>query len=284
MKIISTIKKMQEIAEDLRKNGKTIAVVPTMGYLHAGHLSLVEIVKHRADIIIMTIFVNPAQFGPNEDFTKYPRDIERDTKSAEAAGADYLFIPAMEEMYPKDYFTYVNVEELTTVLEGKFRPTHFKGVATVVAKLLNITQPHVAVFGQKDAQQAVVIRRMVKDLNFPVEIVIAPIIREDDGLAMSSRNVYLSPVERDESVVLNRSLKHAETMIKAGERRSDAIIKEMQSMILGARSAVIDYIAITDPQTLHEIPHIQSKGSVLISMAVRIGKTRLIDNILINIS
>ena len=275
---------MQEIAANLRAAGKRIAVVPTMGYLHAGHLSLVKIAKENADAVIVTIFVNPTQFGPNEDFSKYPRDIESDTKRAESAGTDYLFIPPTEEMYPKDYFTYVEVEQLTKVLEGGFRPTHFKGVTTVVAKLFNIVQPHVAVFGQKDAQQAVVIQRMVKDLNFPINIIVGPIVRESDGLAMSSRNVYLSPVEREESTVLVNSLKLAEKIIKGGERRAEVIIQEMKSAVSAAKSASIDYITITDPVTLQEVRHLPSHGQVLISMAVKIGKTRLIDNLLTTLS
>jgi pantoate--beta-alanine ligase len=284
MKTITSIRAMQEIAADLRGEGKRIAVVPTMGYLHAGHLSLVKIAKENADAVIVTIFVNPTQFGPNEDFSKYPRDIESDTKRAESAGTDYLFVPPTEEMYPKDYFTYVEVEQLTKVLEGGFRPTHFKGVTTVVAKLFNIVQPRVAVFGQKDAQQAVVIQRMVKDLNFPINIIVGPIIRESDGLAMSSRNVYLSPVEREESTVLVNSLKHAEKIINGGERRAETIIQEMKSTISAAKSASIDYIAITDPITLQELRHLPSHGQVLISMAVKIGKTRLIDNLLTTLS
>jgi pantoate--beta-alanine ligase len=275
---------MQEIAAGLRAEEKRIAVVPTMGYLHAGHLGLVKIAKENADAVIVTIFVNPTQFGPNEDFSKYPRDIESDTKRAESAGTDYLFIPPTEEMYPKDYFTYVEVEQLTKVLEGGFRPTHFKGVTTVVAKLFNIVQPHVAVFGQKDAQQAVVIQRMVKDLNFPINIIVGPIVRESDGLAMSSRNVYLSPVEREESTVLVNSLKHAEKIIRGGERRAEVIIQEMKSAVSAAKSASIDYIAITDPVTLQEVRHLPSHGQVLISMAVKIGKTRLIDNLLTTLS
>jgi pantoate--beta-alanine ligase len=244
----------------------------------------VKIAKEKSDVVIVTIFVNPTQFGPAEDFTKYPRDIESDTKRAESAGADYLFVPSTEEMYPKDYCTYVDVDKLTKVLEGNSRPTHFRGVSTVVAKLFNITQPHVAVFGQKDAQQAVVIQRMVKDLDFPIEIIIGPIIRESDGLAMSSRNVYLSPVEREESTVLVKSLKRAETMIQGGERRAEAIVQEMKSIVNSAKSASIDYIALTDPLTLQDVHHLQSHGIVLISMAVRIGKTRLIDNLLITLS
>ena len=278
MKSITSVREMQDIVLDLRRIGKRIGVVPTMGYLHAGHLSLVEIAKEKTDFVIMTIFVNPTQFGPTEDFTKYPRNIDRDTTLAETAGTDYLFAPSTEEMYPKEYSTYIQVDSLTSVLEGNSRPTHFRGVTTIVAKLFNITQPHVAVFGQKDAQQAIVIRKMVKDLNFPIEIVVAPIVRENDGLAMSSRNVYLSPEERIDSLVLSRSLRRAEELIGQGEKYPSVIINEMKAIINTASSAAIDYIAVSNPATLQDITSLQPNDEVLISMAVKIGKTRLIDN------
>lgn len=283
MKTILGIREMQDIAMTLRSNGKRIGVVPTMGYLHAGHLSLIEIAKKNADVVITTIFVNPTQFGPNEDFSKYPRDVERDTRLAQSAGSDYLFLPSTAEMYPGDYFTYVTVEGLTKVLEGSSRPGHFRGVTTVVAKLFNITQPDVAVFGQKDAQQSVVIQRMVKDLNFPVNVIIAPIVREDDGLAMSSRNAYLSPNERRQSTVLSKSLKLAEKLIREGERQPEIIIKEMKALVSQQNSAVIDYVAVTDPLTLEDLGTLRGEDRVLISLAVRIGKTRLIDNTIITV-
>jgi pantoate--beta-alanine ligase len=189
MRIISKDKEMQKVADELRKEGKIIGVVPTMGYLHEGHLSLIRLAKEKSDVVITTIFVNPLQFAPNEDYDRYPRDFERDVKLAQSAGCDIIFHPSVEEMYPQNFLTYVEVDKLTKVLEGEFRPTHFRGVTTVVAKLFNITKPHIAVFGQKDAQQALIIKQIVRDLNFDIEIIVAPIVREPDGLAMSSRNV-----------------------------------------------------------------------------------------------
>jgi pantoate--beta-alanine ligase len=283
MKIISGIGEMQNIANDLRRSGKRIGVVPTMGFLHEGHLSLIRVARQQADIVITTIFVNPTQFGPHEDFEKYPRNIERDTHLAESAGSDILFTPAVTDMYPDFYRTYVGVEKMTEVLEGKIRPTHFRGVTTIVAKLFNITQPDVAVFGQKDAQQSVVIRRMVSDLNFEINIIVAPIVREPDGLAMSSRNVYLSPAERKESTVLHRSLLHAKSCIEKGERQSSVIVAEMMKIISTSPLARVDYISIANPETLDEISLTKPGEAILVSLAVRFGATRLLDNALINI-
>jgi pantoate--beta-alanine ligase len=283
MKIIRTVAEMHDFSDALRSAGKRIAVVPTMGFLHEGHLSLLRLARTRADAVIMTLFVNPTQFGPNEDFTRYPRDFERDSRLAASAGADVLFAPATEEIYPAGYSTFVEVERLTAVLEGASRPGHFRGVATVVAKLFLSTRPHVAVFGQKDAQQAAVIRRMAKDLNFGVEIAIGPIVREPDGLAMSSRNVYLSPAERAESVLLSRSLRHAEALARAGERNASAIIREMTGIIAASSSARIDYISVADAESLEELPLLQPGRTALVSLAVRFGATRLIDNILLTL-
>ena len=274
---------MQRAAETLRSQGKRIGVVPTMGYLHEGHLSLVRLAKQHADVIIATIFVNPTQFAPNEDFAKYPRDIERDKRLAESAGTDFLFTPETKEMYPNGYSTYVSVEQITTVLEGKIRPTHFRGVVTVVAKLLNVTKPHVAVFGQKDAQQAAVIKQMVRDLNFDVEIIVAPIVRESDGLAMSSRNVYLSSSERKQATVLYRSLQHAKQSIEHGQHECNAVITEMRNMISAEPSANIDYISVANAATLSECSALKQGDHVLISLAVRFGATRLIDNIIVTV-
>lgn len=218
MFMITGISDMQRTSEQLRLQGKRIAVVPTMGYLHEGHLSLIRIARGHSDVVITTIFVNPTQFAPSEDFEKYPRDLEQDRRLAASAGCDIVFHPDAKEMYPQDYLTYVEVEKLTGVLEGAFRPTHFRGVSTVVAKLFSITKPHVAVFGQKDAQQALVIRQMTRDLDFDVQIIVAPIVREADGLAMSSRNVFLAENERRDAVALNESLRLAEKMIQSGER------------------------------------------------------------------
>lgn len=274
---------MQRKAEDLRSLGKRIGVVPTMGYLHEGHLSLIRIARSKADVVITTIFVNPTQFAPHEDFSAYPRDLERDTRLAERAGTDYLFAPDTHEMYPEGYQTYVSVEDLTQVLEGKSRPTHFRGVTTVVTKLFHITKPHIAVFGQKDAQQAAVIKQMIKDLNFDIDIVVGPIVRETDGLAMSSRNVYLTRSERSDATVLYESLLLAESLIKHGERHSARIVEKMKNLIASKYTSRIDYISIADSQTLQELPRLHSGQNVLISLAVRFGTTRLIDNIQLTI-
>lgn len=283
MTIINSISEMQQAADALRHEDKRIGVVPTMGYLHEGHLSLIRIAKKKSDVVVTTIFVNPMQFGPNEDLSKYPRDLERDTSLAESAGTDILFVPDEKEMYPEAYHTYVNVEKITEVLEGSFRPTHFRGVATVVAKLLNIAKPHVAVFGQKDAQQAAVVRQAVKDLNFDVEIIVAPIVREPDGLAMSSRNVYLSPDERKHALALSQSLELARKRIATGERRCEVVISEMRKHIASRPSARIDYISIADAGTLQELTSLVQGTTALVSLAVRIGSTRLIDNTLITV-
>ncbi len=283
MKIISEISNMQQTSDEFRIRGKSIALVPTMGYFHNGHLELMKIAKQNADVVVTTLFVNPTQFGPSEDFNNYPRDIERDKRLAESSGTDILFIPPQNEMYPPDYLTYVEVEKITKVLEGKFRPSHFRGVATVVAKLFNITKPHIAVFGQKDAQQAVVIKQMVKDLNFDIKILVLPIVRDSDGLAMSSRNVYLTSTERKESVVLFQSLQLAKKLIEKGERNCNQIISEMTQLISTKSSASIDYISMADAVTLQEFTNLKSGDNVLISLAVRFGATRLIDNITINI-
>jgi pantoate--beta-alanine ligase len=283
MKIISGIGEMQKISNDLRRSGKRIGVVPTMGFLHEGHLSLIRVARQQADIVITTIFVNPTQFGPHEDFEKYPRDIERDTRLAESAGTDILFTPAVADMYPEFYRTYVAVEKMTEVLEGSVRPTHFRGVTTIVSKLFNITKPHVAVFGQKDAQQSVVIKRMASDLNFDINIIVGPIVREPDGLAMSSRNVYLSPAERNQSTVLYRSLVHAKGCVEKKERQSTVIVAEMMNIISASPLARVDYISIANPDTLDEISLSKPGEMILISLAVRFGATRLLDNALINI-
>ena len=221
-----------------------------MGFLHEGHLSLIRKAKSECDIVVVSVFVNPTQFAPSEDYSRYPRDIERDAALASESGCDILFVPTAEEMYPSEFASYVAVEQLSAVLEGKFRPTHFKGVTTVVAKLFNIVQPRIAYFGQKDAQQFIIIKKMVSDLNIPIHIEIIPTVREADGLAMSSRNVYLSHDERKNAVVLNQSLKHAETVIRSGERDSSVIIASMRDLIQSKNPAQIDYIEIVDTTTL----------------------------------
>jgi pantoate--beta-alanine ligase len=279
----SNIPELRSILNDSRDKKKSIGFVPTMGYLHDGHLSLIRKAKSENDVVVVSIFVNPTQFGPTEDFARYPRDIHRDTELARSAGCDILFTPTVEEMYPLGFSTYVIVEEISAVLEGKFRPNHFKGVTTVVLKLLNIVQPGITYFGQKDAQQSILIRKMVRELNVPIEISIVPTLREADGLAMSSRNVYLNPEERKNAAVLNRSLQLAQQLIRSGERNTEKIINEMDSMIRSKNPSVIDYIEIVGTEDLVKKDIITNGEKVLIPIAVRFGKTRLIDNIIINV-
>ncbi|OIP28915.1 MAG: pantoate--beta-alanine ligase [Deltaproteobacteria bacterium CG12_big_fil_rev_8_21_14_0_65_43_10] len=276
MKTLSSVKEMQEFAEDSRLSGKTIALVPTMGFLHQGHLELMEEGKKRADILIISIFVNPTQFGVGEDLEKYPRDMERDKKLAEGVGVDIIFAPSASEMYPKGYQTYVNVKDVTRNLCGISRPTHFRGVTTVVAKLFNIVKPHIAIFGEKDFQQLVTIRQMVKDLNFDIEIVGIPTVREKDGLAMSSRNTYLTPEERKAALSLNQAISIARDIFRSGERRSESILREVKKRIESEDLTDIDYVKMCDSQTLEDIEEID-RGAVL-AIAVKVGRTRLIDN------
>jgi len=276
MKTLSSVKEMQEFAEDSRLSGKTIALVPTMGFLHQGHLELMEEGKKRADILIISIFVNPTQFGVGEDLEKYPRDMERDKKLAEGVEVDIIFAPSASEMYPKGYQTYVNVKDVTRNLCGISRPTHFRGVTTVVAKLFNIVKPHIAIFGEKDFQQLVTIRQMVKDLNFDIEIVGIPTVREKDGLAMSSRNTYLTPEERKAALSLNQAISIARDIFRSGERRSESILREVKKRIESEDLTDIDYVKMCDSQTLEDIEEID-RGAVL-AIAVKVGRTRLIDN------
>jgi pantoate--beta-alanine ligase len=254
----------------------TVGLVPTMGYLHEGHLSLVSRAKAENQHVIVSIFVNPTQFGPREDLSNYPRDLERDLSLLEPLGVDIVWNPSAEEIYPPGYQTWVEVEALTNPLEGAMRPGHFKGVTTVVAKLFNATQPHKAYFGQKDAQQAAVIRKMAKDLNFPLEVVICPTVREADGLAMSSRNKYLNEAERKAATVLFRSLSAAKELFEAGERDAEKIRRKMKDVLVSEPLAQVQYVSCADYDTLEELHEI--KGKILLSMAVFVGKTRLIDN------
>ncbi len=281
MKIVRTIQEMQQMSEQFRRQGKTIGFVPTMGYLHEGHLSLMRIARPRCDILVVSIFVNPTQFGPHEDFNRYPRDFEHDERLCRQERVDVVFYPNVQEMYPQPYYTYVNVEKLSEPMCGVSRPGHFRGVATVVAKLFNIVKPHLAVFGQKDYQQAVIIRQMVRDLNFDVEIVLGPIIREPDGLAMSSRNHYLSAEERRKALVLRRSLKHAEQLVAAGEREARKIRAAVEAMLRKVKGVEIDYVVVVDGKTLE--PVAQIRHGTLVALAVKIGRTRLIDNTLLQI-
>ena len=279
MKLVDNISRMATLARMYKKEGKSVGFVPTMGALHEGHLSLIRTAKKHTDVVVISIFVNPIQFGVTEDFDKYPRDIKRDEELARTTGADIIFYPPVSQMYPDGYSTFVFVEGLTDTLCGAFRPGHFKGVATVVAKLFGIVKPDIAYFGQKDAQQAVVIKKMAEDLNMGIEIKILPIIREEDGLAMSSRNAYLSEEERRDAIVLYRSLEKAEGMTKHGERDPKKIMKAITEMICEVPSAKIDYVSIVDAKSLKNIDKISQEA--LIAIAVYIGKTRLIDNIMV---
>lgn len=281
MKLVETISELKAIIRSNKSEGKTIGLVPTMGYLHEGHLSLVKRSVQDNDFTVMSIFVNPTQFGPNEDFEKYPRDMERDLRLAESVGADVVFAPCVTEMYPDGYKTYVEVEDITKVLCGLSRPGHFKGVTTVVNKLFNIVEPDKAYFGQKDAQQVIVIKKMVRDLNMNLEIVTCPIIRESDGLAMSSRNVYLSKEERAAAVILSKSLFEAEELIKKGEKSTRKVIEYIRNRIMSEKLADIDYVEVVSTDGLGKLEEIS--GSVLIALAVRFGKTRLIDNIILEV-
>ncbi|NIM96603.1 MAG: pantoate--beta-alanine ligase [candidate division Zixibacteria bacterium] len=282
MRIVKSPRRIQNICGELKRKGKIIGYVPTMGYLHKGHLSLIRIAKKKSDVLIVSIFVNPTQFGPSEDFKKYPRDFRGDRLLLENEGCDFLFVPRIKDMYPEGYLTFVNVEKITGTLEGAMRPRHFRGVTTVVAKLFNIVQPDLAVFGQKDAQQAVVLKKMVDDLNYGIKIIIAPTVRERDGLAMSSRNKYLSKEERKQATVLYEALREAERLISKGERSPNRVISRMTNMIKKQPSAQLEYIAITDAHTLDLLNKL--KGEVLISLAARFGKARLIDNIAVKVN
>jgi pantoate--beta-alanine ligase len=279
MKTMTDPRTMQQEADALRRAGRRLAVVPTMGALHEGHLALIREARLRADVVIVTIFVNPIQFGEGEDYARYPRDPAGDASKVQAAGADLLFVPVAAEMFGSDFQTHVSVGKIGLPLEGASRPAHFRGVATVVAKLFHITRPHVAVFGQKDAQQVAVIGRMIQDLDFDIELVVVPTVREADGLAMSSRNAYLTEVQRSEARVLHASLRSAAERIRSGDRSAPAIVGAMREMITSRSSGLIDYVSIADSATLHELVSLVSGQRVLISLAVKFGTTRLIDNI-----
>ena len=280
MQIVDTIVALREARPKMRG---TVGVVPTMGALHDGHLSLVQHARADNDFVIATMFVNPTQFGPNEDLAAYPRDLPSDLKKLEMAGCDLVFTPAPEVIYPPDYQTYITVEEVTQGLEGARRPGHFRGVATVVAKLFNLTQPDNAYFGQKDAQQVVVIKQMTRDLNFPLRIIVCPTVREPDGLAMSSRNVYLKPEERRAATALSRALQAAAEVYAKGERHPEQIRQTARAVIEAEPLAQPDYISAADARTLRELT-IPTETPVLLSLTVKIGKPRLLDNCLLPFS
>lgn len=283
MKVISSVKEMQESGDHIRREGRRIGFVPTMGYLHEGHLSLIDIARQNSDVVVVSIYVNPTQFGRGEDFSRYPRDLNRDRGMAEQRGVDILFVPSDSEMYLPGHSTFVDVEDISQVLEGEIRPGHFRGVTTVVAKLFNIVKPDVAVFGQKDAQQAFIIRKMVNDLNFGIEIIVGPVIRERDGLAMSSRNVYLSPQERKEAPILYQSLVLAGSLIRGGESDLSKVELEMSKLIRRESTGSVDYITFVDPDTFRKVETIRGLKQVLCLIAVRFGSTRLIDNMIFRV-
>lgn len=279
MQIINKVAEMQATSESLRLKGKRIAVVPTMGALHEGHLSLVKLAKANADVVIMTLFVNPLQFGPSEDFSKYPRPFERDAAMAEKEGVDYLFHPTPDELYGNNFQTYVGVESVSQGFEGAIRPGHFRGVATVVTKFFNITKPHCGVFGEKDAQQLAVIKRMVRDLNMDIQIIPAPIIRESDGLALSSRNIYLNPDERSQATVLYKAIQVASQKIKSGARSTEGLVSHLSSYIVETSPlAKIDYIAIVDADSFEPVEKLEKESEYLLLLTVKFGNTRLLDN------
>lgn len=279
MRIIKTIAEIRACSSQLHAEGKTIGLVPTMGFIHEGHLSLIGESKRSTDITIVSIFVNPTQFGPKEDYDRYPRDIEGDTKKCSEIGTDLLFLPSVDDIYPKGFKAFVEVEGLSNKLCGISRPNHFRGVATIVTKLFNIIRPDKAFFGQKDYQQALIIKKLARDLNLGIDIIVMPTVREADGLAMSSRNSYLNDIERRTAGILYGSLMLAEELISSGKMSAKEIREKMGSLIANEGADQIEYISISDPETLEEVERIE--GGVLIAVAVWIGKTRLIDNIII---
>lgn len=279
MREIRSIEEMHNFALRMKLRGKKIAFVPTMGALHEGHLSLVEEAKKRGEVVVVSIFVNPIQFGPKEDFARYPRNLKKDKKLLQNFDIDVLFVPDVFEIFPPGFKTYVEVEKLSQLMCGKSRPTHFRGVATIVAKLFNIVCPDVAIFGEKDFQQLVIIKQMVRDLNFPAEIVSCPTVREFDGLAMSSRNAYLTSSERKSATILYQALLLAKEEIEKGERDAQKIITKMRTLISLQPNVRIDYLVIVDPVNLEEVKKI--KGKVLVALAAYLGKARLIDNMIV---
>ncbi len=281
MKIVTRPEIMQGITTELKRNGRSIGFVPTMGALHEGHLSLIRRARRENDVLVVSIFVNPLQFGPSEDLTRYPRPFAKDKKLCLKENVDFLFHPQAGVLYARDFKTQVSVRGIEDVLCGAKRPGHFRGVATVVAKLFNIVQPDTAYFGRKDAQQAVLIRRMVRDLNFPVKIAVLPVVREHDGLAMSSRNGYLSRAEREDARVVPQALCLAKEMVKRKVCGSQTIVSAMKKLILKKKTAAVDYISVVDPDDLSPVGRIRLGSPALIALAVHIGRTRLIDNVII---
>ena len=279
MLIFKTVAEAQSACAQLRGEGRILGLVPTMGALHEGHLSLARAAKAECDIVAASIFVNPTQFGPNEDFSKYPRTFEQDCALLEGEGVDMIFAPTVDEMYPSGASTFVVVEGVSDRLDGASRPGHFRGVTTVVSKLFHIIGPHKAFFGQKDAAQVAVLRKMVRNLNFPLRLVVCPIVREDDGLAMSSRNRYLSERERQQALVLRRALEQVEKRASEGEMSSRTLMETARNVFASEPDVRIDYIAVVDPETLEDVPNV--RDGALVAVAAFVGTTRLIDNILL---
>lgn len=282
METAKTIKAVREFVDKARESGKTIGLVPTMGALHAGHISLIDAAVQRCDYVVVSIFVNPTQFVPSEDFNEYPRDFAGDLSKCEQAGVDVVFAPTADEMYPRENLSWVNMEKITENLCGLSRPTFFRGVATVCMKLFNIVRPDVVFFGQKDAQQAIVINRMIQDLNMPLVIEVCPTVREKDGLALSSRNQHLTEEQRKEALLINKALKKCESMIQSGEHNCDVLVAAMREILSRGEHIEIDYIKIVDTETVEDIEQIARKA--LVAIAAKVGKTRLIDNIIIDLT
>jgi pantoate--beta-alanine ligase len=276
MHIITRIPEMQDLANLIRNEGKTIGFVPTMGFLHEGHLTLIRQARQVCDIVVVSIFVNPTQFGPDEDFDRYPRDEDGDIRKCESAGVDVLFMPDASEMYRSKPTAFVSVEGISDILEGRIRPGHFRGVATVVSKLFNIVKPHKAFFGQKDYQQCAIIKRMVTGLNMDVEVIVLPTVREHDGLAMSSRNSYLNAEERRAATAIHRALSSAEQMVRAGVREPEKVKNKVFAVLREERGISIDYVELADQESLDPLVSMKESGVILV--AVRLGRTRLIDN------
>ena len=282
MEIINRRQRMTSVARKIRREqDRTIGLVPTMGALHEGHLSLVREARRMCDVVVVSVFVNPTQFGPSEDYEHYPRDLTKDTALLTDYNVDYIFAPAAEEIYPKDFSTYVNVGGLSKLLEGEKRPGHFRGVATVVAILLNTVRPDFAFFGQKDAQQALIIKRMIRDLAFDTEIVVLPTVREDSGLAISSRNLYLDAEEQSSAAVIHRGLVQAKELYKKGERHAGKLADIVRSTIDTEPRVRVDYVSVVDGETLDKLDKLDERP-ILIAVAAYVGKTRLIDNIVLN--
>jgi pantoate--beta-alanine ligase len=279
MKVVTSVSEMRSLAGSLRRDNKSIGFVPTMGFLHDGHLSLMKKAREENEVVVASIFVNPTQFGPQEDLARYPRDAEGDRNKCEAAGVDVLFLPTAEEMYPEKPTVFVTVEGISGILEGAIRPGHLRGVATVVAKLFHMVQPQKAYFGQKDFQQCVVIRRMVRGLDLDVGIVVLPTVREPDGLAMSSRNSYLGPEERRKATVLYRALKSGEELIRAGVHEPEKVRQKMRAILLNESGLAVDYAEVADPDTLAPLDAMRDR--IVLLVAARVGATRLIDNLLV---